>query len=75
MIPTPAIVMLYSASLGSPGGGLDANMKACVAIYPASGVFGMMLLPAMDHIEALLMCCLEPLQGPVYLQLVKAWTI
>jgi hypothetical protein len=42
MIPTPAIVMLYIASLGPPGGGLDANMKACVVIYLASDVFGMM---------------------------------
>ena len=28
MAPTPAIAMLYNASLGSPGGGLDAKMKA-----------------------------------------------
>ena len=40
MAPTPAIAMLYNASLGSPGGGLDARIKACVAIYPASGVLG-----------------------------------
>ena len=40
--PTPAIAILYSVSLGSPGGGLDARIKACVAIYPASGVLGMM---------------------------------
>ncbi len=30
------------------------------------------LVPAMDHMEALLMCCFEPLQDPGYLQLVKA---
>jgi hypothetical protein len=40
MTPTPAMAMLYNASLGSPGGGLDAKMKACVAMYPASGVLG-----------------------------------
>ena len=40
MAPHPAMAMLYNASLGSPGGGLDAKMKACVAMYPASGVFG-----------------------------------
>ena len=40
--PTPATAILYSVSLGSPGGGLDARIKACVAIYPASGVLGMM---------------------------------
>jgi hypothetical protein len=40
MAPTPAIAILYNASLGSPGGVLDANMKAWVAIYPASGVLG-----------------------------------
>jgi hypothetical protein len=42
MIPTPAVAMLYNTSLGSPAGGLDANMKACVIRYPASGIFGMM---------------------------------
>ena len=40
MAPTPAMAILYNASLGSPGGGLDGRMKACVAIYPASGVLG-----------------------------------
>jgi hypothetical protein len=39
MIPTPAIAMLYNDSFGSPASGLDANMKACVARYPSSGVF------------------------------------
>jgi hypothetical protein len=34
------MAMLYNASRGSPGGGLDAKMKACVAMYPASGVLG-----------------------------------
>ena len=44
MAPTPAMAILYSASLGSPGGGLDARMNACVAMYPASGVLGLSLI-------------------------------
>jgi hypothetical protein len=43
MAPTTAIAMLYNASLGSLGGGLDARMKACVAMYPASGVLGIIV--------------------------------
>jgi hypothetical protein len=41
--------MLYNGSLGSPGGGLDASIKACVAMYPVSGVLGIMFpLVSMD---------------------------
>jgi hypothetical protein len=49
MASTPAMAMLYNASLGSPGGGLDATIKACVAMYPASGVLGIIFpLVSMD---------------------------